>query len=171
MRYPLLFAFLFAGLVAQAQSNALQQFYKKYKGEGETFSLSLSGWIVRLAANHVEEKPAREVLKKVKHLRVMIMEDHNPVPADAFKQLLKDLRGEKFEDLMQIRDGGDLVQFMVKEKGDTINELLLLVHGDDEFVIIGLNGLFKYEELNDLMIEFEGGEHFKKLPERRDSGA
>ena len=98
---------------------------------------------------------------------VLVMEEGNLVQPDEYRRLVKDIHQSQFEQLLTIRDGGDDIGFYIREKGDTITDVVLLVNGSDGFILLSLEGLLKFSDLNDLHIDVEGANHFEKLPEKK----
>jgi len=111
-----------------------------------------------------DDDDAQHLLRKITSLRVLTMENGNLVTPDAYNQLLKSVKQEAFEELMQVKQDGQKIEFLIREKGDRITDLLLLISGNDGFTLLSLEGALKFSDLNNLNIEIEGSEHLKKLP-------
>jgi hypothetical protein len=56
-------------------------------------------------------------------------------------------KNNKYEELMRIKDGKSVVTFNAVKKGNIINELLMLVNGEGEFVAIQILGNFTVEDI------------------------
>ena len=95
------------------------------------------------------------------------MEDENLVTYDDRKDLIRSLEKDKFETFLQVRDGGDKIDFFIREDGDQITNILMVVNGKDGFILLSLEGLLNLEEIIDLNIDIEGSEYLKKLPKHR----
>ena len=154
-------------LFAFAQPKPIAQFYEKYKQRENVTDVKLQGWLLEIATNFADDEQAQKLLDKITYLRVLVMEEGNLVSPGEYKSLLKDIRQSSFEELLKIREGQQDIGFYIREKGDTITDVLLLVNGQDEFVLLSLEGLFKFSDLNDLNIDIDGAEHFEKLPEKK----
>ncbi len=151
-----------------AQPKAIKSFYDKYKNLEGVEDIKLQGWLIKLAAGFADEDPeAKRLLKKITQLRILTMDHGNLVSQQEYNQLVKTIKQENFEDLFMVKDEGKNIQFLIREKGETITDVLLLISGDKEFVLLSLEGLLKFSDLNDLNIEVEGSDHFKKLPENK----
>jgi hypothetical protein len=87
-------------------------------------------------------------------------------PAE-YQRLVKAVRRDRFEDLMSIKDEDDNIQIMIREKGETVTDVLVLINGDDHFTLLSLEGKLKFSDLNNLHIDIDGAEHFEKVPERK----
>lgn len=168
MRNVLLYSLLiFLPAMAAGQSRYITKFYDHYKSQEEVTNLNLHGFVVRLAGNFVDDQDAKKVLRKVSHLRLLLMEDANLVHPQEYTSLVKGIKSDRFEELMIIREGSQRIEFFLRESGDTITDVLMLLRGEDEFLLLSLEGAFNFSDLNDLRIDINGGEHFSKLPDRK----
>lgn len=150
-----------------AQTKAIANFYDKYKNMEDVTDLKLRGWVLKLASSFSDEAEEAQLLRKISQLRILTMENGNLVSQSEYKNLIKNIKQEAFEELFQVRDEGQTIEFLIREKGDTITDVLMLVSGDDEFIMLSLEGALKFSDLNDLNIEVEGSEHFKKIPDSK----
>ena len=111
-----------------------------------------------------------DVAKDIKGLRVLVTDID---PKQYYKQarkLIKDDDG--YEVLLTVKDKGDNVNFWIKEKGNIIEELFLLVGSDDEFVLVSFLGkldLNKIAQLSD-SIEMSGAKHLQKIGKSIEKG-
>ncbi|MCB0571983.1 MAG: DUF4252 domain-containing protein [Phaeodactylibacter sp.] len=156
-----------APIFATAQPEAIARFYDKYKAYENVTDVKLQGWLLEIASNFTDEGQAKKILDKITYLRVLVMEEGNLVTPNEYRHLIKDIHQSRFEQLFTVRDKGDDVGLYIREKGDTITDVLLLVNGSDGFVLLSLEGLLKFSDLNDLQINVDGAQHFKRLPEKR----
>ena len=97
------------------------------------------------------------------------MENDNPVTSQEYKELTKNIQQESYEPLMQIRDKDQKVDFFIREDGDKIEEVLMFINGPDSFLMLSVQGLFKFSDLQDLHMDIEGGDQFRKIPRDRKS--
>lgn len=153
--------------LSQAQTESIQQFYNKYKNLEEVTHIKLQGWVLQLAAKHADDDEANKIFKKITQLRFLNMEEGNPVSTDEMSKLLHSLRKDNFEELIQIRDEGEQINCFIRSKEDLITDVVLLISGSDEFLLLSLEGKLRFSDLNDLDLEVKGSEQFKKLPDDR----
>jgi len=151
----------------QAQSKSVNGFYKKYKKEAKARNIKLNSFIIDISRSFMDEE-ASNILKKFSKVRLLVIEDSKIVNPTDLTQLMKSVKNEKFEDLINIRDGQSSVQILVRDSKKGITDLLLVVQDqeEDDFVLLSIQGLFKYEDLKDLDIDFNGKEHLDQLPDR-----
>ncbi|MCB0586326.1 MAG: DUF4252 domain-containing protein [Phaeodactylibacter sp.] len=169
MRTFILSALLALGpLFAFAQPRPIARFYDKYKQFENVTDVKLQGWLLEIATSFAEEdEDARKLLDKITYLRVLVMDEGNLVSPGEYKSLLRDIRQSSFEELFKVKEGQEDISFFIREKGDTITDVLLLVNGEDDFVLLSLEGLFKFSDLHNLNIDVDGAEHFEKIPEKK----
>ena len=154
-------------LFINAQNKSVKSFYNKYKHYENVSNVSLQGWVLNIAANFADEETEARLLKKITKLRVLIMEDGNLVTSKDYRSLINDLENDRFEQLMQVRDGSERIDFYIQDDGDTISNVIMLINGSDEFILVSLEGNLKFSDLKELNFEVEGGDNFKKIPKNK----
>ncbi|MCB0606918.1 MAG: DUF4252 domain-containing protein [Lewinellaceae bacterium] len=162
-------ACLFLAAGAYAQKSSLRTFYDKYKDRENVIDIKISGLLVKVAASFSDDQEARHILQKISRLRLLNMENDNPVTSQEYKELTKNIQQESYEPLMQIRDKDQKVDFFIREDGDKIEEVLMFINGPDSFLMLSVQGLFKFSDLQDLHMDIEGGDQFRKIPRDRKS--
>jgi Domain of unknown function (DUF4252) len=162
---------LFLGLATGlcAQSRAVRNFMDAAPHHRENaLRLNLGSFVISLARGMVDEPEARNVLRRVSHISLLAFDDHNPISKDEATRFMQELSKEKFEDLGYFRSKeGELVRLMVKENGDFISDLVLLIEGEGNFLMLNLEGRLRYSEINDLHMEFDGSSTLREVPEDR----
>ena len=159
----LLFAIL-TPMTINAQTS-VNRFFNKHSASKNAISVDISGILIKVAAKiAAEEHEAAEILASINRLQVLVLEDENPVSASEFQSFTTKLRKDDFEDLMTVREGKTRVNFFIREKNDKIQNILILVSEEDNFVMLNLKGKIKFSDLNKLNFDVEGSEHFKKIP-------
>ncbi|MFT5832726.1 MAG: hypothetical protein ACI97N_000339 [Cognaticolwellia sp.] len=144
---------------------SVKKFYNKYKHGEEVTSVKVQGWMIKSVLAFTEDFEGEELAKKVTKLRVLVIENGNPVSKKDFIELIADAKSDKFEDLMTIREGSTNIRFMIKENSEKIKNLLVLVYEADEFILISLECNLFWDDLQKIDFrEINGGEYIEKLP-------
>ena len=70
---------------------------------------------------------------------------------------------------MTVKDKGDNVKFLTKGNGDVVDELLLLVGGADDFVLMSFVGKLDLNKISKLAnkLDIQGSEHLDKLKDKK----
>lgn len=161
--------FLFMSFFGFGQNEIIGDFYDQYKEVEEVTDVKLQGWLLKLASEFSDEKEEERVLNNISFLRILLMSEGNVVAPKSLKQLIKDVKKDNFEQLIQIRNEGSLVDVYIREKDDHITDVLALINDpDDAFILLSVEGHLKFSDLNNLHINVEGIDHLKKIPETRE---
>lgn len=171
MKYcKFLIATLFLGLFSfsnvQAQANAIDKYFQQYVDDDRFTVVYISSKLFELIGKlevdgldfeDDEAKAVMEIAKDLKGLRVLVAEED---AMELYKEAKQKIDTKEYEILMTVRDkDGDNVEFLVKENGENkINELLLMVGGDEEFVLLSFVGIIDMDKISKLAKTIEDHE-------------
>lgn len=166
MKYGMLImAFLMLSISGFSQVDAISTYFNKYQ-EDTSFTVvyispKMFEMISKLAEDEIEPE-IQEVIKDLKGLRILTTERNG---MKYYNEVTKTLNLKSYEELMTVRDGDSNVRFVVKDSGDIIEELLLLVGSEDEFVMISFVGKIDLEKIAKLSnsADINGLEHLEKI--------
>ena len=149
---------------------------EKYKGHEDFTTVSISPKLFEMIAkfdfdDEEEKTVAKELLNSIKGIDILVYENEDSLYNDGFSRKLYDeaaldlLKVNHFEELMTVKDGLDDVQFLIKEQADTIQQLLLLVGSEEEFVMVNIEGNLDLNQLSKLSesINVKGMEHLHNV--------
>ena len=148
---------------ALSQHEIVDFFFDKYASNEKISDISLNGWILGMASKMLEDE-GTDILKKITKLRIMFTDEKDIVSKAEIKKLKRDVRKIDFEDLMTVSDEGTLVNFMVRKEGKNITNILVIIHGNSDFILLSLEGNLNLEDLKQLDFDIKGGYIFKNLP-------
>jgi len=151
-------------------------FYREYKHEKNTVNIALPGWLIWLGTgianefvNEPEAKAGMEIAKKVKGLRILVMEDKNTVDRKDINKLVSKVQKQDFDEWIYVKEGKTSFNFLIREKDNMIRNILILVSEEDEFVMVSMKSKIKYKDLKKLIKQFgkelKVEEPLKKLPQ------
>ena len=146
-----------------AQTHSINKFYNKYKHTEETMNFTIPGWIIRLgssiAKNHVDEpqeKAALKLAKKIRKIKLLVMEDQNTVKPKDIQRLVDEVKAkDHFEELIYVRDGDTRVNMLIRNSSDMIENMLILVSEEDEFVMVSMKTRLRFDDLNEFLKSLE----------------
>lgn len=172
LKYIGAIAILLVANLASAQSDAISSYFSQYVEDERFTVVYISPKMFNLIAkmdleelasqNDQEAKIALEMISDISGLRILTSEE---TPNVFFKEAKSKLNTSSMESLMTVRtDDGENVNFFVKESGGIINELLLLV-GGDEFVMLSIEGKIDLKKISKLAkaLDVKGAEHLEEL--------
>ncbi len=156
---------LLISFTASAQVDAIEKFFKDYQ-EDQNFSVVYVApkmfQMVSKVTDGTEDKELAAIVKDLKGLRIL---KTNVTPDKIYKEANKRLNIKEYEELVTVRDKDSNVRFVTKETNGTINELLLLVGGKDEFVLMSFVGNIDLNKISRLAkkLDIDGAEHLEKV--------
>jgi len=155
---------------AQAQEdNAITRYFDKYVEDERFTVVYVSEYMFGMIANIGEEgeeeaKVLQDIFSGLKELHVLTTSEGNG--HDLYKEATSMIDTKDYKMLMKVRDGDENIQFLLRENKDkVIEELLLLVGGEDNFVMVSLVGVIDLSKIGKLSgaVDMQGLEHLDKL--------
>lgn len=150
------------------QADAIEKYFDKYMDD-ENFTVvyispKMFEMVAKIAPEDMDQE-TRDVIKDLKGLRILTTEYNTKA---FYKEAKSLINTKEYEILMTVRDDGTNVEFLVKDSGDIINELLLLV-GGDEFVMMSFVGNIDLKKIAKLAnsVDIDGMEHLKNLDDKK----
>jgi hypothetical protein len=171
--FTLVFVFLTAVLFGQI--TAIQEFHNKYKDNGKYITVHIEGGLLKVLSNiDTEDEDTDDLLNVISKLEGIDLHAIDKREAGFsekdIKKLKKEIRKEKFDELLLVREGETNIDFLVKEKNGKISDLLLLIDEAHEFVVLNFTGEIDLAALTRLSdeLDIKGAKHLKKMEEKKD---
>lgn len=167
------FAFCIASSSLFAQNDAISKYFDKYAND-EDFTVvyvspkmfELLGKLDLTALDEDEEEMelVKETVDQLKGVRVLTTEVDG---MKRYQEAISQLDVTDYEPLVTVRDEGENVNLWVKTSGELIDELLVLVGGQDEFVLVSITGNIDLKRIVSLAnsLDIRGMEHLDKVEE------
>ena len=163
---------LISSLGLQAQTDAISRYFNQYV-ENEAFTsvyvspkmFQILGKLDLEGLNEPEAAAVMEVVKDLKGLRVLTTEQN---PMKYYKEAKDKIPTNNYDVLLRVRDEDQNVHIYTKDDGtDSINELLILVGGTDEFVLVSFDGKIDLAKISKLAnkLDMKGVKHLDKIEE------
>ncbi len=157
MKKLILFCLLAWLPFALSAQSSVRKFCKKYKKTEDAVSLVVPGFVMGMGASFARKEVDQnnkkammgfEFAKQIKSLRMLVVEDANPVSKEDYNALIEKLQKKnKFDELITVREGNTKVNMFIRDKRKHISNLMIVVSEEDEFVLISLKTKFKYKDL------------------------
>jgi hypothetical protein len=162
---PVFFLFMF---VLQAQNDGISRFFSQYQDDERFTSVYISPKMFQMVAKIDTDDPdwkkVRDVIKDLGGLRVLTA-DSITNGTQLYKDALNRIPQSEYSELLTVRDGKENVRIWIKDSGNTIQELLLLVGAPDEFVMLSFVGNIDLDKISALAktMDIDGIEHLDKV--------
>jgi hypothetical protein len=156
-------AFIAISQAVMAQTASLDHFIRKHKrtAEGDKVDLTIPGFVVRFGSRFIKKEDLdgvdiRKISRKIDELRIVTFEKAAQIQHADYQQLIADVKAENFEELMNVREKGERVNIMIREKKGFIEDILIIVNDKDgEFTLVNIAGKFTMEDINKLIHDVE----------------
>lgn len=153
---------------AFSQNDAINRFFNQYMDD-ERFTVvfispKMFNLVSKISTDDEDWENFREVVGGLTGLRVLTA-DSIDTGLTLYKEALSKVPSAEYAELLTVRDGKENVRIWVKDSGNIINELLLLVGAPDEFVLLSLTGQIDLDKISELSkgLDIQGVEHLKKV--------
>ncbi len=157
---------VFLGSSLQGQ-DAITKYFDQYRDDDRFTMVSINKKMFELIANIAEEEVDAELLEMLNEMQGLKILTTQDSPQSFYKEAINKINTNDYEELMTVRDKDQNIRFMVKDQngGKIVNELLLLVGGEEEFVLLSFVGKIYLNKIAQLAknMDIDGIEHLEKL--------
>lgn len=143
-KFVVLLVVLCAAMSVMAQ-DVVSDFQKKY-GNGEEFTnINISAKMFQMMAS-VAEPETEEIVKNLTGMKVLTAEkDMAKYYQDAVAFVNRS--GSGYEELMSVQEKDEDVRMFTKESKGVITELIIIVGGKKDFVLMGITGKIDLKQM------------------------
>jgi len=152
--------------------DAISKFFGKYQND-ETFSQvtvssKMFGLFTNMEADTPEDKEILEAISKLKGLRILGKEEARNA-RELYKEAFTLIPMKEYEELMSVRDKDRDMKFLIKENGGKISELLMIMGGNTQFMILSLFGEIDLKQVSRIgkKMDVKGLEHRDKMDDKK----
>ncbi|MDY3068326.1 MAG: DUF4252 domain-containing protein [Parabacteroides sp.] len=124
---------------------AQDKLFEKYGEKDGVTSVYISKAMFKMIPSlDIEDLNLKNMSEKINSMQILSCEKK-----EAAKEMENDFKKitGSYTELMRVKDDGDSVFFYTKQKGELIEELLMLVSEPDEFTVIRITGNFTIEDI------------------------
>lgn len=143
-------ALLIAAMV-EAQPDAIDQFFNKYADRDGFTTVTISGKLLSLFAGKGQSPNENAVVNRLSSIKILSVADSTLNPGiNFYRELGKKVNFSGYEELMDVKEGQDVTKFLIKQKGDRISELLVIIGGPGGNSLISIKGDLDLKSLSEL---------------------
>ena len=152
---------------ANAQ-DAISKFFSKYQTDESFSSVTVSskmfGLFTNMEADTPEDKEILEAISKLKGLKILAKEDARTARS-LYKEAFSLIPIKEYEELMAVRTDDKDMKFFIKESAGKISELLMVVGGNEQFMVMSLFGEIDLKQIARIgkKMDVKGLEHLEKM--------
>ena len=153
--------------------DAISKFFNKYQDDDSfsqvTVSSKMFSLFTQMDAESPEDKEVLEAISKLKGLRILGKQDARNA-RELYKEAFTLIPVKEYEELMSVRDKDKDMKFYIKEttKG-TISELLMVMGGNTEFMVLSLFGEIDLKQVSRIgkKMDVKGLENLEKMGDQK----
>ncbi|VAW28765.1 hypothetical protein MNBD_BACTEROID07-890 [hydrothermal vent metagenome] len=170
----ILFAMALLPQMTIAQT-AIDHLYEKYSGKPGFTSINISPAMFQLfsGVNASDSSPqaqkALDAMKQLKGLKMLVYEPEDSTKVQAFyNEIKRTVPMNKYTELMSVNGEDGKINFLAsQDKNGKIRELLMIIHGGDETMIMSLTGLIDMQTIAEISksMNMKGMNDLQKLGE------
>ena len=150
-------ALISSGLFAQSKS--IKKFQEKYQNDRDATTvtidgklLDLAGSIAAFAEDDEEAQAFARIAQNIEFLNILSVPLYGSgLSHEEIADLRKQLKRESYDDLMQVRDGSQKINFLADAGEDKLRNMVVLIEDKDEFVMMSINGILNMKDLSTLV--------------------
>lgn len=139
-----------AGLFGQG--NPIDDLFDKYSGkEGVTTIYISSRMFQMIAGADLDDEELSRLMSRLKSIRIMSVEDSLMNRSlNFYKELESKLDLSKYEELMVVKEGGKDLKFLIRGKGDRVDEFLMIGGGAGGNMLISIKGELDMNNISEI---------------------
>ncbi|NOY51728.1 MAG: DUF4252 domain-containing protein [Chlorobi bacterium] len=142
-RLTLILVGLAMSVTMMAQQSLINKYFDRYADNENFTKVTINQKMFSLFANFEgnteEETEFMQAISKLEGLKVLVA-DSVENPGKLFKSAAAEIEKAGYEELMSVTDADENVKFSIREKDGIVKEMIMLVGGKEEFVLLSLYG-------------------------------
>lgn len=155
-----------------SQHDQLLQFFDKFESQEGFTSVYITPKMFELFSDlDIEDEDfndTKEAIEMLKGVRILVLDsvgslNYNPVKL--YDEVANVAENINYEELMVVKDGETNVKFLIIEQAKVIEELLLLISAENNFVFISLMGNIDLKKISALSksMDVDGLDYLEEL--------
>ncbi len=154
-----------------AQGTVVKKYMEKYADNKDFVKVSVSAKMfslfTELEAGSEEEQEFLKAVSKLKGLKVLVG-DSIPDSGKIFKSVIAEVDKSGYDELMTVTDAEENMKFSIKDNNGKIEELIMIVGGNQKFVLLSLYGEIDLKNISKIAksMKVDGFENLSKIGEK-----
>lgn len=129
-------------IVANGQNSAVDKLFDKYSGKEGYTSILISKYMFSMFSDvNPENKDFNDLVSKLNSIKILASDSSsNNAETNFYSEIMKELPAKDYKELMVVKEKDQDIKFLVKDINGVIVELLLVVGGKSDNVLICIQG-------------------------------
>ncbi len=168
----LILGFIAFSLGMNAQS-IIDEYYDKYSGAEGFTSVYISKYMFEMFAENQEnlemEDEIEEIISQLDGIKILLTDDDpaTKVPINLYNEVMKQLPSSSYKEIMVVKEDDQNVNMYVREEKGKVAELLMVIGGGDENIVMSIQGNIDMKNIAKLAksMNIEGMENLEMIEE------
>ena len=184
MKNIILFFALCISCTAFGQGS-VNKFYRKQKKAEGARGLAIPGLAFKIGSKIFKNRGdgddpvtqlSADLIKKIKGVKVLTVEDYSPADRQEINKFVNDAKQKNgFEDMFMFKTAGTDIHFLMRDKGDIIQNLVILISSEEDgLMMMNMKSKFKKSEIGELInmaVKQAKGEDYEEEEEVEEESA
>jgi len=161
MKNLILFFVLCISCTAFGQ-RSVNKFYRQQKKAENARGLALPGLAFKIGSKIFKNRSdqddpvaqlSADLIKKIKGVKVLTVEDYSPADRTEINKFVDNAKSQSgFEDMFTFKTAGTDIHFLMRDKGDIIQNLVMLISSEEDgLVMMNMKSKLKKSEVAELI--------------------
>ncbi len=140
---------LFISTTTSMMAQSIDDLFNEFKDKPNVEYIDVPKAMMGFAASSIKEEKGADLMKEIDSIRILSMENNNEQKTQ-FEQRVKALTKKHYEQMVNSNDDGEKAQILVKTKGESITEMLIICIDNDECALVQICGKIRPEDIQKL---------------------
>jgi len=172
MKKLLLIAGILGLTIGAEGQSIIDKLYDKYSGAEGYTSVYISKYMFDMFrddnADIKAEEDVSQIISKLNCIKILVTDDDpaTPTPVNLYQEIMKIIPTSPYKEIMVVKEKDQDIKFFAKEdKNRKVVELLLVIGGKEESVLISIQGDIDMKNISKLAksMNIEGMENLEKM--------
>lgn len=137
------------GLSAQT----VDDLFKEFRDKENVECMEIPKAMMSLATGMVKKEKGSDLIKKIDHIRILNIENNDALCKE-FKARAANLNKKGYETMVNSNEDNEKTLILVKTKGETISEMVILSLEPSECSLVQLKGKFSSNDIKSMQTSF-----------------
>jgi len=127
--------------------------YKKYDGKKGFTTVNVTkdmfGLFMQMDNSSNKDQSLKKAMSKLDNIKILnyTADSSQNISKTLYNEIKNSIPMSEYKELMVINENGSNAKMLIKKKGESISDFLMLVGSNDEVVLININGVLSLEDL------------------------
>lgn len=139
--------------LAVGRAKDFSDLFDEFRTEQRADYVSVSPLMMKMARMFTPAREGGEILHRIHSVRVLDLEECAPEVKQRFNREIDGISTKGYEEMMRVKEEGELVRIFVKHDKDIIQEMVILCVGHDDCTLVALTGKIRQKDIQKIVDE------------------